>query len=149
MHLSARGRCWRARALSMLVASLAVPVVIGILLYGGCRGACGGGLFFGGSYLYAILSSLLLLGFSRGVIQRGSGNPGAVTISVLWLLLGLPLLVFGLLSVIWHIYTREMDNVFFYSVAMVLPSLSGIVTFVGLWQLRARRTAGDPPFLGW
>lgn len=141
-HLAKRGRRWRAAAVAMLFASVALPVTIIVLLYRGCDSDCGGGLFLLVSYLYSIVSSILLLGFSAGVVRRGSGHGAAATIGALWLLVGLPILVFGAWGVIWHIQTREFDNVFFYSIVMVVPALSGVFTFVGLWRLRARRMPG-------
>lgn len=136
-----KARRWRAASVVMLVSSIAFPVAIVAILYRGCDSDCGGGFLILVSYFFAIASSLLLLGFATGAVRRGYGHEAAPTITFLWLLLGSPVLVFGSWGVIWHVQTGEWDNVFFYSAAIVIPALFGVVASFGLWQLRPPRAS--------
>ena len=136
------GRRWLATALVMLSGSIIFPVVFGIVVYGGCD-PCGGGIFLVVSYLYAIGSSVLLLAFSAATIHRRTGHAAGVPLAGAWLVLGLPILTIGSMGVAWGIHTGEHDLAFFYMVVMVVPALSGVLTLVGLWRTRARRTSAD------
>lgn len=127
--------------IAILVASITLPVLIGIVFYRDCKGERGGGIFRAASYAYAFVSSLILIAVARRVKRVGRANTDTRWSAAIWGGLGTPIFLFGLSGVAWHISTGEWDLVLFYGLVILLPSLAGFVTTIGIWRLSSSRLA--------